>query len=125
MLTTQFLRLSSAKGFHAFSSDGDFKEAVAQLFYDTADSLCLQYEKLGTNINVDVTDDLLSVKSPNGEFLLNRQTPNRQIWLSSPVSGSLKFEFDSARGCWTDTKDPRNEIGACLRREVASALSIK
>jgi frataxin len=26
-------------------------------------------------------------------FVLNKQTPNMQIWLSSPISGPQRFEF--------------------------------
>jgi frataxin len=28
-------------------------------------------------------------------YVLNKQTPNRQIWLSSPVSGPSRFEFEA------------------------------
>lgn len=26
-------------------------------------------------------------------YVLNKQTPNRQIWLSSPISGPSRFEY--------------------------------
>jgi frataxin len=28
-------------------------------------------------------------------YVLNKQTPNRQIWLSSPISGPSRFEFET------------------------------
>lgn len=124
MLSLQFSHFF-AKGFNAFKNDGEFKEKVADLFYNTADAISLKYEKLGNSFNVDATDDLLSIKSNDSEFLLNRQTPNRQIWLSSPVSGSLKFEYNNENDKWTDIKDPKNEISACLSNEIDKVLSLK
>ena len=35
-----------------------------------------------------------------GVFVLNKQAPNRQIWLSSPVSGPSRFNWDSEQGAW-------------------------
>lgn len=28
-----------------------------------------------------------------GTYVINRQTPNRQIWLSSPTSGPKRYDF--------------------------------
>lgn len=33
-----------------------------------------------------------------GTYVINKQTPNKQIWLSSPVSGPKRFDFLS--GVW-------------------------
>jgi len=30
---------------------------------------------------------------PSGTYVLNKQPPNRQIWLSSPVSGPKRFDY--------------------------------
>ena len=32
-------------------------------------------------------------------YVLNKQTPNKQIWLSSPISGPSRFECDT-KGIW-------------------------
>lgn len=29
----------------------------------------------------------------HGVYVINRQTPNKQIWLSSPVSGPKRYDF--------------------------------
>jgi frataxin len=36
------------------------------------------------------------------QYVLNRQTPTRQIWVSSPVSGPARFNF--LDGHWTHWK---------------------
>lgn len=28
-----------------------------------------------------------------GTYVINKQTPNKQIWLSSPISGPKRFDF--------------------------------
>jgi frataxin len=33
-------------------------------------------------------------------YVLNKQTPNRQIWLSSPISGPSRFEYKEGDGTW-------------------------
>jgi frataxin-like iron-binding protein CyaY len=46
------------------------------------------------NLDVNLADGVLSVVSPaHGTWVLNKHTPTRQIWLSSPVSGPRKYNF--------------------------------
>ena len=33
-------------------------------------------------------------------YVINKQTPNKQIWLSSPISGPFRFDFDTATERW-------------------------
>lgn len=30
---------------------------------------------------------------PNGTYVLNKQPPNKQIWLSSPISGPKRYDW--------------------------------
>jgi frataxin len=42
---------------------------------------------------------VLTVKlGRHGTYVINKQTPNRQIWMSSPVSGP--FRYDYQHGSW-------------------------
>lgn len=45
--------------------------------------------------------------SSYGTYVINKQTPNKQIWLSSPKSGPKRYDFVHASGednkklgCW-------------------------
>lgn len=40
-------------------------------------------------------DGVLTVKlgEPFGTYVVNRQTPNRQLWLSSPTSGPKRYDY--------------------------------
>jgi len=44
-------------------------------------------------------DGVLTVQFgvPHGTYVINRQTPNLQIWLSSPISGPKRYDFHDGR----------------------------
>lgn len=37
---------------------------------------------------------------PHGTWIMNKQTPNQQIWWSSPISGPRRYEYDEGRERW-------------------------
>lgn len=41
----------------------------------------------------------------NGTYVANTQTPNRQIWLSSPVSGPWRYDWHIKDRVWRSTRD--------------------
>uniref|UniRef100_A0A182Q5D2 ferroxidase n=1 Tax=Anopheles farauti TaxID=69004 RepID=A0A182Q5D2_9DIPT len=68
---------------------------------ETLESLVDYFEQIidetSTLKNPDVTygDGVLTVSfgEPYGTYVINRQLPNRQIWLSSPTSGPKRYDF--------------------------------
>ena len=40
-----------------------------------------------------------------GQFVINKQAPNQQIWLSSPISGPARFNFSHEALTWTNSRD--------------------
>ena len=36
---------------------------------------------------------LTVIYPPHGTYVINKQGPSRQIWLSSPISGPKRFDF--------------------------------
>ncbi|XP_011192128.1 frataxin homolog, mitochondrial [Zeugodacus cucurbitae] len=73
---------------------------------ETLDALCDYFEELTENApsltSCDVTygDGVLTVKFGNefGTYVINRQTPNKQIWLSSPTSGPKRYDYVATEG---------------------------
>lgn len=60
---------------------------------------------------------VLTVKlGSKGTYVINKQTPNRQIWLSSPVSGPFRFDY-AGGGRWVYSRDGRE-----LHRQIAEEL---
>jgi len=54
---------------------------------------------------VNVANGVLTLSlPPHGTWVLNKQTPNQQIWWSSPLSGPRRYEYvelgDDGEGIW-------------------------
>ncbi|XP_004523972.1 frataxin homolog, mitochondrial [Ceratitis capitata] len=73
---------------------------------ETLDTLCDYFEELIEDAKVlsssDVTygDGVLTINlgKEYGTYVINRQTPNKQIWLSSPTSGPKRYDFVATAG---------------------------
>ena len=52
--------------------------------------------------------------------MLNKQPVNKQIWLSSPVSGPKRFDYVMATRCWVYLRDG-TDLGELLMEEVGVA----
>lgn len=68
-----------------------------------------------------------------GTYVINRQTPNKQIWLSSPISGPKRYDLvQSTKGsCWTYKHDGvtlhellRNELTQICKKDVILHLQL-
>ncbi|XP_025190634.1 frataxin homolog, mitochondrial isoform X2 [Melanaphis sacchari] len=72
---------------------------------ETLESLCEYFEQIvEDNIHLENPDILFSdgvltiqLGEPYGTYVINRQTPNKQIWLSSPISGPKRYDFDGTK----------------------------
>uniref|UniRef100_A0AC35TSH0 Ferroxidase n=1 Tax=Rhabditophanes sp. KR3021 TaxID=114890 RepID=A0AC35TSH0_9BILA len=45
-----------------------------------------------------------------GTYVINKQTPNRQIWLSSPLSGPKRYNFVDNEWVYTHDHVPLNDL---------------
>lgn len=61
-------------------------------------------------------DGVLTIQfgSTYGTYVINRQSPNRQIWLSSPTSGPKRYDFQPAVPC-NDVPNANDNSPANLR----------
>ena len=41
---------------------------------------------------------------PHGTYVINKQTPNQQIWWSSPISGPRRYEYDEKMERWVNSR---------------------
>lgn len=41
---------------------------------------------------------------PHGTWVINKQTPNQQLWWSSPLSGPRRYEYVEERERWVYTR---------------------
>ncbi|KAH9176937.1 hypothetical protein EDB89DRAFT_1601379 [Lactarius sanguifluus] len=60
----------------------------------------------------------------HGTYVINKQPPNKQIWLSSPVSGPKRFNFDATVRQWVDSRNGQS-LEALLNEELTTPLSVE
>lgn len=70
-------------------------------------------------INIHQAGVLTLLLPPTGTYVLNKQPPNKQIWLSSPISGPKRYDWVAGEGGgeWVYLRDG-STLGELLGREV-------
>lgn len=97
---------------------------------ETLDSLCEYFDDLVEKYPIfksaDVTfsDGVLTVNlgSNFGTYVINRQTPNKQIWLSSPTSGPKRYDYLVNRRCWVYRHD-NVSLHRLLEKEISAIIN--
>ncbi|GLB36378.1 putative frataxin-like domain containing protein [Lyophyllum shimeji] len=56
-----------------------------------------------------------------GTYVINKQPPNKQIWLSSPFSGPKRYDYSEADDNWLYSRDNR-AMDDLLNDELSKAL---
>jgi frataxin len=81
---------------------GTFERQASALLEDLFDRID---DQLGDLIDADYEGGILTLKLSDGRtYLLNKHGPNREIWLSSPVSGAWHFAWNEAANAWRSTR---------------------
>jgi len=99
-------------------SEGEFEDLAENLLaglesaIDRA-SLQLNPEEVSSSYGV-LTIDL----GKRGIWVINKQTPNKQIWWSSPVSGPRRFRYDTTDKKWHWTRDEKVTLDGLLSKEL-------
>lgn len=79
------------------TSPSPLSEATYHALSDTyLNALLLTLEELAETdaaYEVEFSAGVLSLITPQGTYIINKQPPNKQIWLSSPVSGPKRFDW--------------------------------
>lgn len=95
--------------FHTLAGD------VLELISETLDAVA------GDDVECDLQDGVLTIEiEGTGHYVINKHTPNRQIWVSSPVSGASHFSHRGAGG-WVSTRGEETLLGL-LSEEFSAAL---
>ena len=68
-------------------------------------------------------DGVLSINMGDlGTFVLNIQAPNRQIWLSSPISGPARYNFESSTRTWVNNRNEEQVLERLLSEELTELV---
>ena len=73
-------------------------------------------------LDVDSEEGVLTVTCPDASrIIVNRQTPNREIWVAARSGG---FHFASREGAWRDTRSG-DELFASLARILEAQAGVR
>eukprot|EP00127_Corallochytrium_limacisporum_P006681 Clim_evm60s232 gene=Clim_evmTU60s232 len=92
------------------------------------EALCADFEDLENIVSshefdVQYSSGVLTMilGDDKGTYVINKQTPNRQIWLSSPKSGPKRYDYDSKAKKWIYSHDGI-ALHDLLEEELSAAL---
>ncbi len=77
-------------------------------------------------LDVDLEGGILTLECPDGSrVIVNRQTPNREIWVAARSGG---FHFRFVDGAWRDTRSGEElfaSLAAIVRAQAGVALAFE
>ncbi|CAM6106527.1 unnamed protein product [Calypogeia fissa] len=100
-----------------------FHELADDILHHLQDKI----EVYGEDLNIDGFDSdyssgVLTLRLGDlGTYVINKQTPNRQIWLSSPVSGPGRFDWSDSKKSWIYRRN-NVELVSLLEKEFSELL---
>jgi CyaY protein len=98
-------------------TESDFHRAVDAVL-ERVETALGEHEAL----DVDSEEGVLTVTCPDGSrIIVNRQTPNREIWVAARSGG---FHFASREGAWRDTRSG-DELFASLARLLEMQAGVR
>ena len=81
-------------------------------------------DQLADHLEVDLEGGILHIElESGGKYVINKHGPNREIWLSSPISGAWHFAKDDNVG-WRSTRaveGAHNKLHDILTAELSAA----
>lgn len=81
---------------------------------------------LPSTFDAEYSQGVLTIKFDSETvYVLNKQPPNEQIWLSSPFSGPKRFEWNSEQASWRDVRNSEVELTNFLRLEFSKNMKFE
>ncbi|XP_071941520.1 frataxin, mitochondrial-like [Antedon mediterranea] len=83
-----------------------------------------EHESCPSDFDISSADGVLTVRLGKdcGTYVINKQTPNRQIWLSSPFSGPKRYDYIDNRWIYLHDGVSLDEL---LTVEISKALCLE
>ena len=92
-----------------FESEAVYHKVADETLEGLQDAVEYELESLDDapdDMDVSLASGVLTIYlPPHGTWVLNKQTPNRQIWWSSPLSGPKRFEYTEDGNLWFATQN--------------------
>ncbi|OZC08777.1 frataxin [Onchocerca flexuosa] len=88
-------------------SEDEYEKLANETLNKLADYLDTFPDKFSCDGEYDVNSSMgvvtAKISEKGGTYVINKQTPNRQIWLSSPLSGPRRFDLVQRK--WISIRD--------------------
>ena len=91
-------------------TESEFDDQADEFLEDLMDDLEVLESTAGPEFEIDYAMGVLTlVLNVDTTYVINKQRPNRQVWMSSPTSGPRRFELDEEDGnAWVDVRSRDN-----------------
>ncbi|WWC73814.1 iron donor protein CyaY [Kwoniella pini CBS 10737] len=99
-------------------------EKVSERDMDTLhENLEIYVEEFGANDwEVEYSSGVMTLSlPPNGTYVINKQPPNLQIWMSSPFSGPSRFDYKTGKG-WVHHRNDEVKFKELVESELKRLL---
>ncbi len=81
-------------------------------------------DAVGDSVDVDLQGGILTLGlTGGGQYIINKHGPNREIWMSSPVSGATHFAYRDGR--WVSTRDAAQALEDMLAAELTARCGVE
>ena len=102
--------------------------SLSNSYIDTLVSILEQLQEERGDVDCEYSAGVLTLYfPPNGTYVLNKQPPNKQIWLSSPVSGPKRYDYVKNKGLpggdWVYSRDG-SRLSELLERELGVGVGV-
>lgn len=98
-------------------------EACLELIAEQVSQLGYESKNAPSDFDADFSQGVLTLNLGSvGTYVLNTQTPNRQIWMSSPKSGPWRYAWQPHSKEWTSTRDGHH-LATRLSEELSSIFN--
>ena len=95
-------------------TEDEYNNIADRLLDDILEKLeAVEDSKEGFEVNAS-GDGVIHVVQDIGTWVLNKQTPSRQIWLSSPITGPTHYKL--AGQDWICTKDGHKMVDRLMQQ---------
>ena len=110
-----------------FQSESQYHSIADETLEDIQDAVETALEEKGVGeFDVTYASGVLTIAlpSPHGTYVINKQTPNRQIWWSSPKTGPRRYEYEEGEWVFTRDESHSKTLGQTLKDEMHETYGI-
>lgn len=103
-----------------FQSESDYHTSADETLENIQDTIEQALEDNGIpEFEVTLASGVLTlVLPPHGTWVINKQTPNQQLWWSSPISGPRRYEYENDDWVYTRDTSHSTTLSQTLNEEI-------